>query len=102
MAYRNILAMAPDVSSGQYHVGGFGSQKNTRKLLNKDLMMDVKNFNKMGIAYHKEGGGKEFRDIFGFLQPGQARTFLLNSVELNNMRATKGESKKVTAFLKVA
>ena len=99
MAYRNILAMAPDVSSGQYHVGGFGNQKNT-KLLNKDLMMDVKTFQQLGIAYHKEGGGKEFRDIFGFTVPGQARTFLLNSVVLNNMRATKGQSKKVTSFFK--
>ena len=76
MAYRNILAMAPDVSSGQYHVGGFGSQKNT-KLLNKDLMMDVKNFNKMGIAYHKEGGGKEFRDIFGFYNRDKLEPFYL-------------------------
>jgi hypothetical protein len=87
MAHSNILAMAPDVSSGQYHVGG--PRKKDAQMLNKDLMMDVKNFNQLGIAY-REDGKKIFRDIFGFSQPGQARSFLLGSVNMNNMRATKG------------
>ena len=85
-AYRNILAMAPDVSSGQYLIGkrGFENKLDTK------LMNDVEAWNKMSIAYRNDKGKKEFRDIFGFKQPGLARQFLLNSVNLQNVRATKG------------
>ena len=86
-AYRNMLAMAPDVSTGQYHVGT--SKKFEQKGIDTSLMNNQDAFNKLGIAY-RENGKKVFRDVFGFSQPGQARMFLHNSFNLNNMRATKG------------
>ena len=95
MAYANMLAMAPDVSTGQYNVGGRMYKKN---VLNEQLMNDTDAFNKMGIAYRGKSGKREYRDIFGFKTPGQARATLLASIDKDNIRPTKGRN--VDAFFK--
>lgn len=93
-AFLNAQAFAPDVSSGQFVVGGKGLKRNTN-LLNQALMTDVENFNKRGIAYRDEATGRKYyRDVFGFTKPGQARSFLVNSIEMMPVRPTKGQNVK--------
>ena len=85
--FLNAQAFAPDVSSGQFVVGGKGLKRNTG-MLNKGLMMDAENFAAQGIAYRDNHGRKYFRDVFGFRKPGEARAFLTNSIEMMPLRAT--------------
>lgn len=94
--FLNAQAFAPDVSSGQFVVGGKGLKRNTG-MLNKGLMMDVENFNMQGIAYRDNNGRKYFRDVFGFRKPGEARAFLTNSIEMMPVRPT-GPSNTKTYF----
>jgi len=99
-AFLNAQAFAPDVSSGQYTVGGKGLKRNTG-LLNEDLMLDTENFNKRGIAYRDSGtGNKYYRDVFGFSKPGQARSHLLSSIDMMPVRPTRGNYPAVRSFFR--
>lgn len=98
--FLNAQAFAPDVSSGQFVVGGKGLKRNTN-LLNEDLMLDVENFNKRGIAYRDTASGKKYyRDVFGFRNPGEARSHLLNSIEMMSVRPTRGQYPRVKSFFR--
>jgi len=99
-AFLNAQAFAPDVSSGQFVVGGKGLKRNTG-MLNEDLMLDVENFNSRGIAYRDTNTNKKYyRDVFGFRKPGQARSHLLNSIEMMSVRPTKGQFPAVRSFFR--
>ena len=91
--FLNAQAFAPDVSSGQFVIGGKGMKRDTG-MLNKGLMMDAENFAAQGIAYRDKGGRKYYKDVFGFRKPGEARAFLTNSIEMMPVRPTGPKNQK--------
>ena len=93
MINTNLHAYAPDVSSGQYLLGVKDGLKKHSGLLNESAMLNQDKFEKMGIKNYQGGAKYVYRDIFGFEKPGEARSFLLSSINKNNVfRAKQGEN----------
>ena len=91
MMENTMRAYAPDVSSGQYLIG-FNEATNAKyraEELKEDVMMRT-----TGENWFVDGGGYRMknsprRDIFGFSKPGQARAFLLKSIEQTPIHPSK-------------
>lgn len=88
-----VRAYAPDVSTGQYMVGQEDARTKTgRKLINESTMMDQEKFNAMGIKNYQSKGKYVYRDIFGFEKPGEARSYLLASIEQDNVYSSRNSA----------
>jgi len=87
-----LRAYAPDVSSGQYVIGMDGRKtRGTQKKLNQSAMMSEERFKEMGIKNYQGGAKYAYRDIFGFEKPGEARSYLLSSIDMKNVFASKND-----------
>lgn len=89
-----LRAYAPDVSSGQYMLGTEDNRfSEGKKILNESAMMNEQKFERMGIKNFQGGNQFKFRDIFGFERPGEARAFLLSSIDKDNVfRSKRGQN----------
>ena len=94
MIETKLRAYAPDVSSGQYLLGTEDKRfSQGKKLLDESAMMNQDRFNQMGIKNFKGGNQFVYRDIFGFENPGEARTYLLSSIDKKNVkRSTRNQN----------
>ena len=98
-----IRAYAPDVSSGQYLIG-FNEATNAKyraQELKEDVMMRTN-----GENWFVDGGGYRTkdsprRDIFGFSKPGEARAFLLKSIEQTPMHPSKTADALLYGYISV-
>lgn len=87
-----LRAYAPDVSSGQYLIGVDGRQYGGgAKLLNESAMMSEEKFQQQGIKNYQGGAKYSYRDVFGFEKPGEARSYLLASIDRHNVVAARGD-----------
>ena len=91
MMENTMRATAPDVSSGQYLIGfkDAANAKYRAEELKEEVMMRT-----TGENWFVDGGGYRMkdsprRDIFGFTKPGQARSFLLKSIDQTPMHPSK-------------
>ena len=96
-AEANARAFAPDVSSGQYLVGFKEGPRTYAGPIDEGLVKDVGAFRKHGFSeiVADEVTGKNrriYRDIFGFTKPGEARSFILDSMTRIDVRRTKGQN----------
>lgn len=90
MIETKLRAYAPDVSSGQYIIGTDDKRfSGGKKLINESAMLNQDRFNEMGIKNFAGGNKFIHRDVFGFEQPGQARTQLLSSIDKKNVKQSQ-------------
>ena len=90
MIETKLRAYAPDVSSGQYIIGTDDKRfSGGKKLINESAMLNQDRFNEMGIKNFAGGNKFIHRDVFGFEKPGQARTYLLASIDKKNVKQSQ-------------